>query len=131
MYLRMSVAEGRGIFKPIAQPSRQKKKAALSASAAPSKRKINFGPPTTAPDVIGHVVVGPRRNLFQNRPEILALRILVAIHELNDGERRIVALTEPGFQHARVSALAGLVARTENVEELADEESTSLICAIA
>jgi hypothetical protein len=53
----MCVTEGRGIFKPItkrpvgAMWASQKKKAALSASAAPSKRKTNFGAPTTAPDV--------------------------------------------------------------------------------
>src|ERR1700722_12831794 len=58
---------------------------------------------------------------FLHGAGILALRILVAIHELDDGERRVVALTEAGFQHARIAAMTGLVARAENIEELADE----------
>src|SRR5690606_11372156 len=60
----------------------------------------------------GFVVLG------EGRAGILALGIDVAIDEFDHGQRGIVAIAEAGLEDAQVAAIALLVARAENGEEL-------------
>src|SRR6218665_965396 len=49
-----------------------------------------------------------------------ALGVHVALNELDDGERSVVALTEAGLHDAKVAAVAGCVTRSDRVEQLAN-----------
>src|SRR5262249_57980401 len=61
-----------------------------------------------------------RLGLPLRRAGILALGSDVAVDELDHRHRRRIAVTEAGLEHARVAAVALLVARTEHLEELLD-----------
>src|SRR5215510_12292980 len=58
------------------------------------------------------------RLLLVRRAGILAPGVDVAVDEFDHRDRRRVAVAEPGLEHARVAAVALLVARTDDVEEL-------------
>src|SRR5271154_564305 len=55
-----------------------------------------------------------------DRTRVLALFALIAIDELDHRQRGIVAIAIASLEHADIATLAGLVARTEGSEELAD-----------
>src|SRR5215469_16584746 len=54
------------------------------------------------------------------RPGIEALGGLVAIHELDHGDRCGITIAEAGLEHAGIAAVALLVAGAEHLEELLD-----------
>src|SRR5947209_20539551 len=58
--------------------------------------------------------------LFLDWSRILALGVDVAVDELDHAHRRRVAVAEAGLEHARIAAIALLVARADDGEELLD-----------
>src|SRR5262249_39558385 len=60
------------------------------------------------------------RLLILRRAGILTPGVNVAVDELDHRDRCRVAVTEPGLEHARIAAVALLVARADDVEELLD-----------
>src|SRR6185295_9243384 len=65
---------------------------------------------------------GRGRRLFgpplRHRPGILAARIDIAVNQLDDANRRRVAVAVAGLEHAGVAAVARGVTRPEHIEQL-------------
>src|SRR5436309_1077781 len=68
-----------------------------------------------------------RRSLFValDRPGILSFGIDIAVDELDDAKRRVIAEAEAGFQNARIAAVALFVPWPEHVEELLHERDVT------
>src|SRR3954451_17363642 len=63
--------------------------------------------------------------LCRHRPRILALGRLVAIDELDHRDGGVVAVAEARLHDAAVAAVALLVARSKNIEELLDHRDVA------
>src|SRR5436190_7043506 len=65
---------------------------------------------------------GRSRRLFspplRHRPGILAARVDIAVNQLDDTDRRRVAVAVAGLEHAGVAAVARGVARPKHIEQL-------------
>src|SRR5262249_7720105 len=58
--------------------------------------------------------------LVLGRAGISSLRVDIAIDEFDHTDRRRVAVTEAGLEHPRIAAVALLVARADDLEQLLD-----------